>query len=310
MSFKVGSVPEKYHRYFGVFLALLSALFFANVYIFSKAAMNLVPFVKFGFYWFGFSLLVNTILFLSLKLWREIIGFSGKKRFILFIIGFLELVGTVMFFYSIKLMNNPSIVSFLTNTIPIFVLILSYFILKEKFIRLEYIGIFTVIIGVLLLSYKDSVSFREFFDFGTVLALISSIIFAANAILIKKNIGDIHPISIGVMRGILLWGFFFFSLLFQRGIDFSIPSKALIYILIGSMLGPVFAVLISIYALRYIEAGISSVLISTKSFITMLGAYLFFHLLPNKIQITGGILSFLGIIFISWAQHLKTKRNL
>ncbi len=293
----------------GILLAFLSAIAFANVYVLSKAALNQVSLITFGFYWFGISFLVNTLIFLHKNFWEKLKKLGKKEKFYLFIIVILEFFGTTMFFLSIKLVENPAIVYFLTNLIPVFVALLGFVFLNEKFSLWEYAGITIAIAGLILLGYKPGlVHWQDFFDTATMIILLSSLIFAINTVIIKKNIKGIHPLLISELRVLFLFVFFALYIIFTSS-SIQIPAKALLNIVAGALLGPVFAVLISIYALKYIEATISSIIISTKSFITVIIVFLVFGLLPTNLQLIGGVLTVLGIVLISLGQHFSTKKK-
>ena len=124
----------------GVFLAFVATLALANVYIFSKAALNVVHLYQFGFYWFGFALILNLIFIKITKKKIKLSEINRKAWFAILGNAFFEVLGTVLFFSAIKLIENPAVVSFIVNLGPIFTLILGFFFLNERFKLIEYGG--------------------------------------------------------------------------------------------------------------------------------------------------------------------------
>ncbi len=298
----------KHKRRKGIILALLSALGFANVYFFSKSVLDKIPFPVFGFYWFGFSFifLIFWAFLTNLRKDFEIISYGHKA--ILIVVSLIEVISTVMFFYSIKLIHNPSIISFLTNFVPIFVAILSFIFLGERFVFLEYVGILIAVIGLLFLAYKDNFSFHDFFDLATVLALFSSFLYAVNSVLIKKSVKNISPLLFGVVRVIFLFLFFVLYVVY-KSIDIHITKNILINLFLGSLLGPTLSILFSLYAYKYIEATYVSIIVSLKSLFTVIIIFLFMNMLPTRFQLIGGFLTLIGVIvmFYGKASYLKFK---
>lgn len=145
---------SNYHK--GYLFAFLATISLSNVYIFSKAALNEVHLIQFGLYWFGFAMLWN-LMYASVSQRITVVSKLRKKQFkSLLGIGIIEVIATVSFFIAIDRIPNPSIPSFLRNLEPIFIVLLGTTFLKEKFRRVEKIGIYLTIIGAFILSYKKN----------------------------------------------------------------------------------------------------------------------------------------------------------
>jgi len=291
----------------GYLWTFVSVLAVSNVYIFSKAVMNMVGFKRFGFWWFftgGLFILLYGLVTGSFRIYKS---FGKHEYFILLVNGILELTGTYFFFKAIHSVENPSIVSFLHNMSPVFVVILGVLFLKEKINLQEFIGIVIALGGTFLISYKGGTHLRDMFIDGSEYALISVLIFAFNTILLKKYVKRLSPVVLTINRVIFLTLFFFVYLLLSDE-PFFIPRKAFYNVLIGSFLGPFLTVIASLYALKYIEASKKSVLGTTKGLFVLLGSYLFFGNFPTRIQIIGGILTIIGAILIITGRMQLRKR--
>ena len=132
----------------GYLFVLVSVLAMANVYIFSKVALKEINIILFGFYWFAFALFYNLIFLFYSKKYKQIKLLNKSNILILIIIGVLEVLGTISFFSAINAMSNPAIVSFLANMAPVLITIFGVLILKERFLKIEFLGI------LILTSFK------------------------------------------------------------------------------------------------------------------------------------------------------------
>lgn len=288
----------------GILLAFIATLALANVYIFSKAALNVVHLFQFGFYWFGFALILNLIFIRITKKKIKLSEINRKARFAIFWNAFFEVLGTILFFSAIKLVDNPAIVSFIVNLGPVFTLILGFFFLNERFRSIEYGGIAITLMGVLIINYSWGTSFAEMLSKGTLIIIFSSLFFSIALTIAKKNIQKIEPVILTSSRIILLFLISFVFVLIE-GLSFSIDMNSILYIAGGAFMGPFLAVLSSYYSLKYIELSITNIIISTKSVLVIIGAYYFFNAIMSGNQLIGGALTIVGIVVISLAKRIK-----
>lgn len=292
----------------GYIFILIAILAMSNVYIFSKAALKETEISKFGFYWFGLALVWNLI-FLFFN--KKSIKFDLKKNFkILVILGILQVISTTFFFLAINFFVNPTIVSFLTNIGPVFVVILSVIFLKEKFNKLEIIGSIITLLGAFIINYKNGKLIPDDIVLGLLFILISKIISSVSTVITKKNIVNISPVIFSFNRVLYLFVFSFIIMLFTNQ-NFVLSYAAIINIGFGSLLGPFLASVASYSALKYIDASKSSVLGSSKGLFVLITAYIYFGIFPLGYQIIGGVLTILGIILITYGkQKIKKAKTI
>jgi len=292
----------------GYFWAFISIIAVSNVYIFSKAALNEVHIAQFGFYWFLFGLLWNVLFAFKTCKFSTFKNLTIRKFGILAIIGLLEIAATTSFFYSISIIENPSVTAFLGNMSPIFVTILGVSFLKERYNYIEIIGILLTLSGALIISYQGQSSLSGVFLKGTEYVVLSSLLFSISNVIIKKNIIKLPPAILGLNRTFFLLVFsFIMMLIFSK--SFVIPQSAIINITIGSILGPFLTVIAGYIAYKYIEASRSSILGSTKSLFVLLGAYLYFNIFPQGFQIIGGLITIVGILLISFGKLMLGRKK-
>lgn len=279
----------------------------ANVYVFSKAALLEVNFFQFQFYWFGFAMLwVWPYLILS-GIVKRIPALSRASFKTLTIIGILELGAASLLFLSIQLAENPTTISFLSNLTPIFVTILGIRFLGERFNTIEAIGIILTIGGVILITYTRDTSLKEFFGKGSGWILVSSVFSSISIVTAKSRIRDIHPGILTINRIVFLFVVALGAMLIRQE-TFLISGSAALNLAIGSMLGPFLTGLAQYSALRYIEASRSMIIQSTRSLFVLAGSMIYLSILPEMLQLIGGLITIAGVIVMTWGK-MKFKNQ-
>lgn len=285
----------------GYLLALLSVVAISNVYIFSKVALNEVSLPQFGVYWFGFGLFWILLFAWYRRSFNAFKELSLRCYLVLVFLGIFEVIGTYFFFKAIHTISNPAIVSFIGNISPSFIIILSFFVLKERFNTLEFWGIILALFGAFIISYKGNSGLQDMFIDGAQFVLYSSIFSAINAVIIKKKIKKIHPIILTISRSLFLLIFSIIAINFTNdALSISIP--ALKNIFIGSLLGPFLTVISGYLALQYIPLSRKAIIASTRGLFVLAGAYLYFGEFPKTIALIGGLITIVGVLFIAFAK--------
>jgi drug/metabolite transporter (DMT)-like permease len=282
----------------GYLLAFISAFSLSVGYIYSKAVLNVLGIFQFGFYWFGFASLWSVILII--KRWKKINirQIERKSWYAIIWNAIFEVIGSSLFYIAIQKMDNPTIVSFLVNMGAVFVMVLGYIFLHERFRRVEYLGMFITLVGVSIINKTTDTSISGTSFTGTSLIMVSSLCLSFSLIIAKKVIHKIEPIVLTCGRLFILFivsGIF----LLVNGERFSIEAITVFYTAIGSLTGPFLALLISYYAIKNIDATIMSAISSTKSLFLIALTYMAFSIQITIFQFLGGFITIFGIILIS-----------
>ena len=69
---------------------------------------------------------------------------------------------------------------------------------------------------------------------------------------------------------------------------------------LGSLLETLIVIILAYQALKLIEATKTSLIISTKGVWTLLLAWIFLGVFPTGMQLTGGLLTLVGVWLITW----------
>jgi len=293
----------------GSLIALLATITFSNVYIFSKLAMQDVSLASFGVLWFGLALIWNILYNWYKKNNHSFRDLPKTSKRTLLLIACSELIATSAFFVAIQLTPNPTIVSFLANTSPIFVIILGFFFLKERFSYPEIAGILLTILGVGLINFTESgFQLKELSSPASLATFTFALFYGISLVLAKTKVGILPSSMITQYRNAALW----FSFILFNLYIFELPQyskESILYIFIGSLFGPFLGTILTFSALKYLDASKVTLIITSRSFFIILGSYILLGILPSQIQFIGGLLTIVGIIVISISGMKKNKTS-
>ena len=284
----------------GYFFAIVATVTFANVYIFSKAALNEIPLAHFGSLWYLVVTLLCFFYALFSKKLRQLAHLTRKQVSVLLILGTLEIATTTLFFLSIHIIPNPAVTSFLGNLYPVMVLLGGIFILNERFSAVEIFGGFLALAGAFVISYSGGTTFETFFIEGTGVVFFNAIFAATATLVVKTQVKKLSPEILNLNRSFWLL-LFSFLMIFVSGENASYSPGTIKNILIGAML-EFTAILTAYYSFKFIEVSKSSVIQSLKGIVVLLVSYLFFDTLPLTHQLAGGLITVAGVLVMTLAQ--------
>ena len=309
-------------RFKGYFFALLATISYSCVYIFSKAAMNEIGqaqqvsatgthlsgsfdvLLQFLFYQFLFAFTLNAIWSATTGKFRLFKNLNGSQIRIFLLLGLMEILTNTSFYLSIFVISNPSVTSFLGNLYPVILTLMGVAFLKERFNRIEILGVILALIGAFFVSLRKmefSPTFSHLFIPGTLIVLVNAILASTTSIIGKINVRKLTPELITLNA--TLWPLISATVLmivFRE--SWTIPAHALANIAAGSFLGPFMGVLLIYYSFKFIEVSRSSIVQSLKGIIVLIGTVIYFGTLPETHQIIFGLLSVVGVVIMTLAQ--------
>jgi len=295
-------------KFKGNILALLATISFSNVYIFSKLAMEDISLASFGILWFGLALLYNYLYYYFFTERKKLSSLPKKSKSILLLIGCSEVISIFAFFLSIQLTENPAIVSFLANTSPIFVILISFFFLGIRYRPLAIVGILITFTGVGLINFNNGgFDWQALTSTASISALIFAIFYGVSLVLARSEIRNIPAAMITVSRNLFLFiGFILYAIFLMEMPHYT--SRSIMYVGLGSFFGPFMGIVLTFASLKYVDASITTLIGTSRSLFIIGGAYLFMNILPNSNQLIGGFLTIFGILIITF-NDIKTMRN-
>ena len=183
-------------------------------------------------------------------------------------------------------------------------MLLGLIVLKESFNKFQFLGIILAIGGIFILNIRGLVSINDIFLPGSEYVIIASLFFAVATIIARKNREKFDAGVLSLVRAIILFVVFF--VLSYINNDFALMSlKSTIYVSIGSFLEVFITIVFAYKSLQYIQAFKTSIIISGKGAIALISAWAFLLVEPKISEIIGGILSIIGVVFVSFQKKEK-----
>jgi drug/metabolite transporter (DMT)-like permease len=225
-----------------------------------------------------FRVLGATLLFWLILVFTKIEKINRKDFPLLIACGLFGVaVNQLFFFHGLNLSSsvNSGIIMAMN---PIMVVILSFFILKERITVLRSTGIALGFIGTILLTFKGATSKGDS-SLGDLFLVINALSYAIYLVIAKPLMQKYKPLTV------ITWVFTFglaFVLLFPPTIpeliktDFSTFTSSVIFKIGYVVVGVTFLTyLLTMYGLKYLSPTVSSSYIYTQPVIVMLFAFLF-----------------------------------
>ena len=189
-----------------VFL-ILCVLFWAGNFVLGRFIKDdITPFEMSFFRWLFVLIIVSPILVIRFKnIYRVFI----QNYFILLILSALGITAYNTFLYIALTKTTTTNALMINSTVPILILILSYFILKQKIVLHQFIGIIFSTLGVVFLILKGDFTniLSLTFSQGDLWIMLSSLSWAFYSVLMKfkpKGLNNFELFSILVFLGFMI----------------------------------------------------------------------------------------------------------
>lgn len=286
--------------------AILSPFFSSIATIFKAgAAKSLTPLIVVAI---G-GLIGSIILFLIAKLFREKLTFEKVKsnwKDLLFIMILRNLLGELLFTFGLSQTEAVKAI-FFTKVEPFFVLILSWFFLKEKVCTKYFLLLIIHLIGAVILSTGGKISMVSKGQLGDLLIILAIGFFASSYSFGKRlahNVGSTYSnaISMGMASILLLPFVFFFSPLSQH----TNQSQGWLYLIIYVVLFNVISLTLWYVSLKSVKGWIVSALRYIGPVLGAPVAYLLFGETLSLTQMFGAAIIIVTSYLIA-REHLRNK---
>jgi len=279
----------------GYALMFASVLTNSSTYIISKLLLNQLSLLVFGFWWFGLGMLWNGLNIYRKWKGRSLIVPSRRAWPWLMWIGFIEVIATFSFFTAVRLAPNPSIIAFLNNLAPVFVIILAVIFLDEHITAADFIAFAVTMAGAVLITGEALLNLSLLFRSGSGFILVSAMLYAVSTVSMKRNVGILDASLVTYNRSVLMFMACWLGWLVSAEGSLLIKPALWPLLLPGSMMGPFLTVFLTYSALRYIDASKVSVISTGRMFFVLVGTWMVFGKLPALRQVWGGIMIIVGI---------------
>lgn len=200
---------------------------------------------------------------------------------------------------------SAGIASFLIGQIPIFTLILSFFLLKEP-VQLKILpGIAVSFLGITLMAFGEHGNFH--LNGGVVIILISALMGALYTISQRKYLQKYHPVTITawvIWGGTLMLSVFSYDLWKQLPTSTRAVNITLLYL---GIFPAAIAYVAWCYVLRYMTATRASMFLYTMPIFSTFLGFILLHEQPTPWALWGGILAMGGALFTNILQKKTAK---
>jgi drug/metabolite transporter (DMT)-like permease len=217
------------------------------------------------------------------------------------IIGFV--IGDYFLFKSYELVSSK-ISMLIMTTAPAFAALLGWFMIKEPFTWMNFLGMFLVLLGVSIVILKkdreNGVKQMRYPLKGILFAFAGAIGQGVGSVFSKIGMADYDPFGASQIRVIVgLIGFVIMITVMKRwrnlysGLSDKKASKALV---IGSFFGPFLGVSLGMVAFKYTSLGIASTLMATVPVFILLPSHLIMKEKITLNEVIGAIVAVSGIV--------------
>lgn len=253
---------------------------------------------------FGFVLLRvigATILFWILSLFVPKEKIERKDYLKLMVASLFGVVINMLFFFKGLEYTSPIHASSIMTIIPIIILVLSAYILKEKVTKLKIIGVILGLAGALVLTlYGKSSRVGDNIPLGNLLVFLNAVSYSIYIILIKKLTAKYHPFTF------IKW-LFLFGLIILTPFGYSelqevqwhtftpYTTFSVLFVVIGATFG---TYLLNPLALNKLKASTVGIFIYLQPAIAALFALAMGADFIDTIKITAMIIIFLGVYLV------------
>ena len=228
-----------------------------------------------------------------------------------FLCGIFGVAINQMFFFVGLDYTTPINASLIMTTTPILVLLISSFVIDDRFTFQKFWGIALGATGaIVLIAYGKELSFKQEQLRGDLIVLINATSYAFYLVLAKRLMVKYHPIT--VIKWIFTFGIIF---VFPFGIhDFmdikwssfsTIIWLSVMYVVVFTTFG---TYLLNSYALQYVNPSVVSIYIYLQPVMATLVALALTKDQLNAVKIIAGLLIFAGVFLVSRpTKHLNNK---
>lgn len=283
----------------GVFFLSTSAIFVRLI----DAPVAVIAFYRLLFSW----IIMLPILILNKKFIYELKSITFKQYFLCAISGLLLAAHYVFWFESLNYTSVSSSTALVTLQ-PIFAVILSYILFKEKTNHIGILGIILSILGSSFIGWQDFQN-DTLALYGDSLALFAAFIITGYFFIgqfLRKNMSVFSYSIIGYASS----SFFLYFYAIFKGSSFTNYNKETWYLFVFlALFSTIFGQMLINWVLKWLSATTVSVVILTEVIWATLLSIIVLNEQINSNQIIGISSIIIGLIVYSYSAKLKIKYN-
>jgi drug/metabolite transporter (DMT)-like permease len=211
-------------------------------------------------------------------------------------------VGSVLYTYGISL-YGPVNATFLVQFTAVFTILFGVAFFKERFTRLEAVGVVVAVVGVFVLAYGD----LSLEVVGTAVLLGAALFFASANSLSKVYVKNVSPVALAGGNSMLMFLFIFTYTVLAGKLETAFPSETLVYAFLGAVTGVVLSFILFFKALQVFEVSKAATIRTMEPFLTAIFSFVILALTPTANQFLGGALIVIGVVILSLTRGKQTS---
>jgi drug/metabolite transporter (DMT)-like permease len=277
----------------GVLFAVLGSLMFGLSPVFVRLVVDFVNVETMNVLFTVFASLCFVVafgVFRKVAYFRSIFG-NWRK---LALMSLFSAAGSLLFTYGIFL-YGPVNAAFLVQFTAVFTILFGVAFFKERFTRLEAVGVLVAVAGVFILAYGDLT-----LEIVSTLVLLSAALFFASAnTLSKAYVKNMNPVALAGGNSVFVFLFVFAFAVLSGKLETAFPSVTLVYAFLGSVTGVVLSFALFFKALKVFELSKAATIRTMEPFLTAIFSFIILALAPTANQLVGGVLIVVGVVALS-----------
>jgi drug/metabolite transporter (DMT)-like permease len=222
--------------------------------------------------------------------WKDL--FQCSLRGWIYIIGFsvFSMVALQCLWSAIKHLD-PTVGAFISRLQVLVAVLLGVMFLRERFGRWEIIGGLVLIVGLIVIRISFDVTLGYWFW----VMVIGAILFGTSEVFAKSAVSNMHPIPLNFIRATIT-AISFLAVVLVQGRPLFEFQGMFWYVLGVGVGGSIFARLMFLYALKYIEVSKSMLVRQMQPIFVFILAFSTLGLLPTARELIGGALILAGCV--------------
>jgi drug/metabolite transporter (DMT)-like permease len=281
----------------GISFAVLASLFFGLSPVFMRLVLDFVNVETMNILFTAFASLCFVVgfgVFRKAACFKNILDNWHKIA----LMSLLSAAGSLLFTYGIFL-YGPVNAAFLVQFTAVFTIIFGLAFFKERFTRLEAVGVLVAVAGVFVLAYGDLT-----LEIASTLVLLCAALFFASAnTLSKVYVKSMNPLALAGGSSMFVFLFVLVYAVLAGRLETAFPAVTLVYGFLGSITGVVLSFILFFKALEVFEVSKAATIRTMEPFLTAIFSFAILALTPKANQLLGGVLIVIGVVVLSLAKE-------
>ena len=277
----------------GVLFAVSASLMFGLSPVFVRLVLDFVNVETMNVLFTVFASLCFVVafgVFRKAAYFRSILG-SWRR------VGLMSLfsaAGSLLFTYGIFL-YGPVNAAFLVQFTAVFTILFGAVFFKERFTRLEAVGIVVAVVGVFVLAYGN----LSLEIVSTLVLLGAALLFASANSLSKAYVKNVDPVALAGGNSMFMFLFIFAFAILTGKLETAFPSETLVYAFLGSVTGVVLSFVLFFKALQVYAVSKTATIRTIEPFLTAIFSFVILALPTTVNQLVGGVMIVIGVATLS-----------